>query len=482
MRIDPSSIEPVLAVGLAESERGIVRGATATFISYTNYPAFVARGEVRIFAADQAPDSIPLAIIAADEYGTARWQPDGAAPDALFYTYRVYDAYEGSFDETAAQELTLLDTPLAEAPPPRALFGSRDEARIRNIALSKAISVTVTGTTAPGDDLVRVESQLVPVDKDGRFAARQLVTHNQRAVRVIGQHSGLSVIRPIDRPRDEWFYVGQADLNFVSNRGTGAAIEVGGDPLAHGDNLHSRAAFYAKGAMANGMTITASLDTGETLLSDLFSNLDRKDPRQLLRRLDNSQHYPVYGDDSTLVEDAPTQGRFYLKVEKDKSHLLVGNFIADIDSAELVQLNRGTFGAIADHKSVATTSFGEKKLTLTAFAADPGTIPARDEFRGTGGSLYFLKRRDITIGSERLSIEVRDRDTGLSLSRRDLRPQEDYDVDYFQGRIVLLRPSLPMPPERAGCATAPGGGDIPVLVARYEYTPAVGDVTGYTLG
>ncbi|MEP4785234.1 MAG: hypothetical protein ABJX46_10925, partial [Erythrobacter sp.] len=143
---------------------------------------------------------------------------------------------------------------------------------------------------------------------------------------------------------------------------------------------------------------------------------------------------------------------------------------------------RGVFGAIVDHKSLGTTEFGESKLQATAFASDPGTIPGRDEFRGTGGSLYFLGRRDITVGSERLSVEIRDRDTGLVISRRDLRPQEDYDVDYFQGRIVLLTPLSSFSNDGSLVRQSSGPGNTPVLVANYEYTPAVGDLSGYTLG
>jgi hypothetical protein len=131
---------------------------------------------------------------------------------------------------------------------------------------------------------------------------------------------------------------------------------------------------------------------------------------------------------------------------------------------------------------LTTTSFGEARVQATAFASDPGTVPGRDEFRGTGGSLYFLKRRDLAVGSERLSVEVRDRDTGLVLSRRDLAPQEDYDIDYFQGRITLLRPLASNADAGDLVRQNSAGGDIPVLVARYEYTPAVGDVSGYTIG
>ena len=43
----------------------------------------------------------------------------------------------------------------------------------------------------------------------------------------------------------------------------------------------------------------------------MFTDMDHKDPRSLLRRLDEEDHYPVYGDDSTIVDDAPTQGKFF---------------------------------------------------------------------------------------------------------------------------------------------------------------------------
>jgi hypothetical protein len=41
---------------------------------------------------------------------------------------------------------------------------------------------------------------------------------------------------------------------------------------------------------------------------------------------------------------------------------------------------------------------------VEGFAAQPGTVPAYEEFRGTGGSLYYLRHQDVLIGSERLRI------------------------------------------------------------------------------
>ena len=51
--------------------------------------------------------------------------------------------------------------------------------------------------------------------------------------------------------------------------------------------------------------------------------------------------------------------------------------------------------------------------------------------------LYFLRRQDILTGSERLRIEVRDKDSQLVSGVVHLRPTIDYDIDYLQGRILL---------------------------------------------
>ena len=486
VRADGNSAEPVMSVGLVGSERTVVANNPAQFQTYTNYPSYVAKSEIRIFNGGQVPDSQPIAVVATDANGFAQWATSSETAHDLFYVYRVYDD-KGRFDESAPQELTVLDEPVAidGAPIPRPNFGLVDEARIRNIAMSRTATVTVSGLADPIKDMVRISGQLVPVNPDGKFITQQLVDRDSKSVKVTIEKDGLATFatsREIDVPRNDWFFVGQGDLTFRSMNGTGPAVEVSGDPLADGNSLTSRAAFYAKGSFGDGWKVTSSLDTGETLLKDIFSNLDRKDPRQLLRRLSSNEYYTTYGDDSTLVQDAPTQGQLYLKVQKADSSLVVGNYIVNLNQAELAPLDRGLFGVALDHKSVATTSFGERKAQFTAFASDPGTLPGRDEFRGTGGSLYFLKRQDLTVGSERVRVEVRDRDTGIILESRDLRPQEDYEIDYFQGRVTLLRPLASTVVTGSTVRETSSAGNVPVLVVRYESTPAIGNLDGYTLG
>jgi hypothetical protein len=487
LRADTLVITPVLNIGLVESERTAAAGDDVSFLGYSNYPAFIQKGEVRVFRASQSPDAEPLAVLPVDAEGVARWRVPNTGSSALFYVYRVYDA-AGKFDETAPEELTIVEKALAQVkaaqPVNRPNFGQIDEAARRTIALS-GIMATVTGKANPASDLVRVSGQVVPVDQDGKFATQQIIGAASDGMTVTIDRNGKEVKRVSQKftaPRDDWFVVGQGDLTLGKSYGTGPAAIVSGDSLAQGSYAIGRAAFYAKGVTGGNVRITAALDTGETLVKDLFSNLDRKDPRQLLRRLNSEQYYPTYGDDSTLVEDAPTQGRFYLRVQKDANQLTVGNFVTEINDGELAQLDRGLFGVIGDLNSKATTSFGERKARLTAFASDPGTIPGREEFRGTGGSLYFLKRQDLSIGSERVRIEVRDRETGLVLETRDLHPQQDYDFDPFQGRLTLLKPLASTVATGSVVREGSSTGNVPVLVVRYEYSPPVNSLEGYTVG
>ena len=101
---------------------------------------------------------------------------------------------------------------------------------------------------------------------------------------------------------------------------------------------------------------------------------------------------------------------------------------------------------------------------MNAFVADPGTLQSREEFRGTGGSLYYLQHLDATEGSERLWVEVRDKDSGLAIARTPLTQAQDYEIDYIQGRVTLRAPasrqmattmSQASCPVRAQCTCAP---------------------------
>ena len=186
--------------------------------------------------------------------------------------------------------------------------------------------------------------------------------------------------------------------------------------------MDGRLAFYVNGKFSDDWRLTASADTREGPLEDLFSNFLDKSPDSLFRRIDPDNHYPTFGDDGVVDETAPTLGKLYLKLSQGENYGLWGNFKVGYMDNELAQVDRGLYGANAHYGSEATTSFGERRIALDGFAAEPGTMPSYDEFRGTGGSLYYLRHQDILAGSERVRIELRDKDSGIVTGVVNLRP------------------------------------------------------------
>ena len=451
--------------------------------SRINYPAWVVRGEVRLFAADGALLSVtPLAtngevVLAlppqdpgADGVGNSAATGDQAGGDTvgrqirsgqLTARYRVYDA-AGRYDET---EAVALDRVRAAAVEPGIDSTARRQIPVRGGA------VTVSGTGLGAGNSVQTLGETFQTDASGGFAMQRILPVGDRAIPVMV--AGHVVTQPlITIPKTEWFTVATADLTFgktLSGPEKGATYTLG------------RLAYYTNGRTANGWEITSSADTGETALRDLFRDFDRKDPLGVLSRLDPDMAYPVYGDDSTLEIDAPTDGKFYFKAERDGSHLMWGNFNSALVGAEYLRNERRLYGFQGVYTFPQQTKDGEPRLAATVYAAQPDTLPEREVFLGTGGSVYFLRRQDIGIGSETLTIEVRDPVTGRVISQQRLVAGRDYQINYIQGVITL---SAPLSGSAGNGTVIPEAGSSAQarLVAQYDYTPTAGEVDGYAYG
>jgi len=113
---------------------------------------------------------------------------------------------------------------------------------------------------------------------------------------------------------------------------------------------------------------------------------------------------------------APDRYQLPLRLEKGDSSVMWGDFQTHLTGTDFIQFSRTLYGLNIRYRSPETTTVGEKKTSVDAFWADPGTLEARQEFRGTGGSLYYLQNQDISVGSEQVWMQVRDRDSGLVLS------------------------------------------------------------------
>lgn len=477
LQYDPQRAERRL--NLTAVPDAAVRGRTVELVGYSNYWQWIKRAEVRVLRADASGDTEPLEVIALDDVGRGQWQPSATLPDRVRLVLRVYDVQK-NFDETAPRTLTLTN---AEHPLPdrdqldRELVTGYGESTLATTNIPvRGGTITVRGKNVPGAVKVEVLGLPTPLDPSGSFAQEQIVPLGTQRVDVeVTDASGRTVTstRNLYTPNDDWFLVLLADLTISKSNVSGAVEPVTQDErLASEERLEDgRLAFYLKGKIKGKYLLTASLDTREQELSKLFSSLDARDPRQLLRRLDPDRYYPVYGDDSTTFEDAPTQGRLYLKLERGESHFLWGNFQTRLNEVELAQIDRGLYGAHLRLVSSDSTPHGAKRAYADIFAAEPDTVQAQDEFRGTGGSVYHLSHRDLTIGAERVRVETRDKDSDILLAVSYLTPNQDYDIDYIGGRIILTRPL----PSTSGDGGPVNDGTLPgnplYLVVRYEYQP-----------
>lgn len=488
VKYDGLGVAPILNVATANARRSFAVGDEVPFLASNNYPAFIARQEIRIFATGRHAPAAPVAVVKVDATGRATWQmppaDETAGLDSFAYVLRVYDG-QGRFDETRpltlARRSALAVTP--ESEPPIAPGYSDDNTAFRNIRVEGG-AITVAGRDLPGGARVRVLGQQIPVDPQGRFVVQRILPPGDHQVDVALSGKGNGAItfnRAVNIPSSEWFYVGLADLTLGSNSGS-KNIEAVSPGEYDGVYTKGRAAFYLKGKIKGSYLLTAAADTGESSVENMFKGLDEKDPKSLLSRIDPNEYYAVYGDDSVSIEDAPTSGKFYVRLERGDSRVMWGNFKTDIRGTEFLRNDRGLFGGNLVLKSDRMVASGERDGEVHAYAAQPGTLPQRDVLRGTGGSAYFLTRRDITVGSETIYIEVRNPVTGRVIDRRQLRYGHDYSIDYLQGMLMLNKPLSSTAPSENVVHDGGSGGDDQYVVAAYEFTPAAGDVDGYVYG
>jgi hypothetical protein len=270
------------------------------------------------------------------------------------------------------------------------------------------------------------------------------------------------------------FMVGLANLTFGGNYASDVLEDIDqDDQFDDHDFVNARGAFYLKGKVKGKYLVTAQLDTREDAFKHWDDQLKRKNRTQLFRELDPERYYPVYGDDSSTYSDVDSQGAYYVRVDWDKSRALWGNFNTDITANEFAHYSRSLYGAQLVYRTPELTEYGQYKNTLVAFASEAQSAAAHNEFRATGGSLYYLQNTEVVVGSEKLWIEIREKDSIQVVERYRLRAGVDYEVDYFQGRIILTQPLSQIAQRIAPSIiqSQPLQGDDVFLLADYEYVP-----------
>lgn len=299
----------------------------------------------------------------------------------------------------------------------------------------------IVGTTAP-DNQVRINGKEVRVAESGAFSdGVDLPDGKSLLVIEVVDPDGNSgrIEREVEVRERSFFFMALADGEFGRMTTTGG-LESSGSGKETGFYEKGRLAYYLKGMIQGKYLITSAFDTGKRQFNQMFRDLDQKQTDRFFTHIDPDKFYPVYGDGSTVVYDAQSQGKFYLAVDGDDLRFLVGNFQTGMTDTELASFIRTLYGARFEYRSLSKTAYGDPDTRLILFASEVRRVHIQNTFRATGGSLYYLSARNVIPGSEKIRVEVRDKNTGLILTQIDQSRDADYTIKYEEGRLLFHQP------------------------------------------
>lgn len=470
-----------------------------TFKLETNYAAFIERWEILVWDGEATrlskPDKIlsPGKVAALSEYV---WDPtelgtELSAGSVLHYALKAYGK-STQYDQTikSAVRVELADaTNQIGVLPALSVLEDDEKFEFRYAELERqginiqGTKVRLLGQDIPDAHTILIDGVEYQVDDTGRIGVEYILPDGQHEFAVGISHND-KVLKEkklaIELDGDYFFMVALADLTVGENSVKGSLEPLAVDQQHYGGDIFvdGRLAFYLKGKIKGKYLITAQMDTGTEDVSELFDNFHQKDPSSVFRRLDPDQYYPVYGDDSTLIDDTDSQGKIYVRVDWDRSRLIWGNYNTQFNGTELAPFNRSLYGAQLNYNTVEDTELGDTKGRLSAFAAKAQSLFRHNEFLGTGGSLYYLRDNDIVAGSEKVWVEIRQSGTERVIDRINLEAGRDYEIDDFQGRLILTRPLLSVASQNGPSIIRdePLAGDQTFLIVDYEYSPQTIDL------
>ena len=207
----------------------------------------------------------------------------------------------------------------------------------------------------------------------------------------------------------------------------GAAFEAELTGLADESNSNRRAAartaFFFKGTVKGEYLLTAAYDSNKT-----------RDDR-LFRDIRPDEFYPVYGDSSVKGFDAQSTQKLYVRIDKNRSYLLYGDFTtaSSTEVRNLSQNNRALTGLkhVYDDGNVRATSFFSRTAQTQQV----------EEFRAVGTSgPYYLSATggEFVDNSEQVEVVVRDRNQpNLVLQRTTVARFVDYTIEPLTRRILF---------------------------------------------
>ncbi|MBI2516481.1 MAG: DUF11 domain-containing protein [Opitutae bacterium] len=187
-----------------------------------------------------------------------------------------------------------------------------------------------------------------------------------------------------------------------------------------------RAAFFLKGKVRGDTLLTAAYDS------------EKDGGKKLFRDIQPGEYYPVYGDASVRGYEAQSTGRLYVRLDRNRSYLLLGDFTtqtADPDAARGLATYQRSLNGVKEH-------FENDRLSANAWASQDSSRQVVEEMSANGTSgPYPFAPRSVRVNSERVEILTRDRDQPARIiSVRTMSRFFDYEFEPFTGRLLLRAP------------------------------------------
>ena len=458
-----------------------------------NYSDYITGYELKIYRGEDKNTLNPLAVIKGKELkneDTISWKPKSSdyfiPGNQLTYKLKVYDK-SGDFDET---NLGIIDLISRKSKENTYDFGkeykdqvySNAELRIRNIK-STFGKVIISGNNLTNIQTLKINGDNYSIDKE---------TDAVKVERLIPSGESSLLIQAIDKNGNTeehnlkveidnryFFGVGIADFTIGQYSNTDEYKDIDGNEMNGKLFKQGRIAFDGEAKFNDNLRGRLQFDTKDSDIKDLFDDFFKRDREDVFFRIREDNFYPTYGDDSiiTNANSYLQQGKIFGQLEYKKSSIMWGTYGTGLSGPEFSQVNRTLYGAKGELISSKTTSFGEDKYNITAFGSEAETIHAKNEFLGTGGSLYFLKNGEVIRDTEKISVEVRNKDSGITEKVVYLVEGKDYEIDNYQGRVTLRKPLKDHVADSYSDLIQEDGksGSELYLVAEYDYEPGTSE-------
>ena len=192
----------------------------------------------------------------------------------------------------------------------------------------------------------------------------------------------------------------------------------------------ARAAMFIKGKIRGDYLLTLGYES------------EKAPDTKLFRDIDPNAFYPVYGDGAVRSFDAQSTGKLYVRIARDRSWLLYGDFTPPpaTPARNLGAYHRSLTG-VREH-------YETDSVSIDAYASRASARQAIDEFPAIGVSGPFqIRQRPMLANSERVEIVVRDRNQpALVLGTTPLARLQDYEIDPVGGTLLLRAPVASLDP------------------------------------